>query len=304
MLVTVAICTWNRAALLDRTLAGMRELRIPDAASWEVVVVNNNSTDDTDAVIAKHADALPLRRVFEPKPGHSNARNAAIDAAMGDLIVWTDDDVLVDRNWLMEYASAAAVWPQAAFFGGTVTPWFETPPPSWLTRHWQRFAGLYAVREFGSAVRPFAAGEQPFGANMAFRLEAQRAFRFDPDRGHTGSTARGGDETDVVKRMTAAGHTGVWVGSAKVQHFIPADRLTKEFVWQYARRLARLDLSEANPAAGQRWFGVPRYLVRQYLASCVKARWAWLRGGADWADHFLRSAVLRAQVDWHRAAVR
>lgn len=77
MNLTVAICTWNRAALLDWTLARMRELRIPDGVEWELLIVNNNCTDQTDAVIARHAGVLPIRRIFEVNPGLSNARNRA-----------------------------------------------------------------------------------------------------------------------------------------------------------------------------------------------------------------------------------
>ncbi len=79
MNVTVAICTWNRAKLLDQTLTRMQQLRIPANVAWELLVVNNNCTDDTDAIIAGHESALPLRRLFEPKPGLSNARNFAVD---------------------------------------------------------------------------------------------------------------------------------------------------------------------------------------------------------------------------------
>jgi glycosyltransferase involved in cell wall biosynthesis len=110
----------------------MRQLRIPANVDWELLVVNNNCTDDTDAVIARHQDALPLRRLFEPEQGLSNARNSAVAVAKGDYILWTDDDVLVSSNWLVEYANAFRSWPDAAFFGGPIEPWFSTEPPAWL----------------------------------------------------------------------------------------------------------------------------------------------------------------------------
>lgn len=73
MLVTVAICTWNRAALLDQTLAELGQMRIPDGVDWELLVVNNNCTDATDAVLVRDASRLPLRRLFESQPGQSRA---------------------------------------------------------------------------------------------------------------------------------------------------------------------------------------------------------------------------------------
>ena len=134
MLVTVAICTWNRGKLLDQTLTQLRHLRIPEGVTWELLVVNNNCTDDTDAVIARHERHLPLRRLFEPKQGHSNARNCAVDHARGEYLIWTDDDVTVCREWLQVYEAAFEAHPEAAFFGGPIRPRFEGNPPRWLTR--------------------------------------------------------------------------------------------------------------------------------------------------------------------------
>ena len=109
MLITVGICTFNRAESLRRTLNSLAAMEVPADFAWELVVVNNNSTDHTDAMINEDHGRLPIRREFEKRPGHSNARNRAIDAARGDYIVWTDDDVVVDPGWLSasEKTSAA-----------------------------------------------------------------------------------------------------------------------------------------------------------------------------------------------------
>ena len=140
MLLTIAICTWNRARLLDQTLTRMRDLRVPSGVNWELVVVNNNCTDDTDAVIARHAKHLPLRRLFESSPGKSFALNRAASEARGDFVVWTDDDVLVAPGWLAEYAAAMRRWPTASFFGGPSEPWFDASPPPWFRRVWHKWA--------------------------------------------------------------------------------------------------------------------------------------------------------------------
>jgi glycosyltransferase involved in cell wall biosynthesis len=121
--------------LLDETLARLQELHIPEGVIWELLVVNNCCTDNTDEVISRHGARLPLRRLHEPRPGLSNARNCALGAARGDLLIWTDDDVLVDSRWLEEYVRAAHDWPEAAFFGGTVNPWFPKAPPRWILQN-------------------------------------------------------------------------------------------------------------------------------------------------------------------------
>ena len=134
MLVTVAICTWNRAALLDQTLARMRALSIPTGTEWELLVVNNNCTDHTDSVIAKHTGALPIRRIAEPTPGLSFARNAALAAAKGEHLLWTDDDVLA-----VLLAGARSPFDELVAAG-----WAEVPrelPAPWVEHHIKRMGG-------------------------------------------------------------------------------------------------------------------------------------------------------------------
>src|SRR3954466_9456793 len=181
MRLTVAICTWNRSALLRQTLEQMTSLRIPPGLEWELLVVNNNCTDETDSVLADFAARLPLRRLFEPKPGQSNARNTAVNESTGSYIVWTDDDVLVDPDWLAAYARAFERWPDASIFGGPIEPWWEGTPPAWLVEALPAAAGGLAALNLGPEPVPLSCQNYPFGANMAFRRDAHVEQSYDPN---------------------------------------------------------------------------------------------------------------------------
>jgi glucosyl-dolichyl phosphate glucuronosyltransferase len=296
--LTVAICTWNRAALLDQTLTGMRELRVPPGASWELLVIDNNSTDDTKAVVAKHESALPVVYLFEPKQGHSNARNAGIEAANSDLLIWTDDDVIVDPSWLIEYAAAAEAFPDAAFFGGTIDPWFAVEPPAWVVRNLPALHGPFAIRQLGPEVRRLGDGELVFGASLAFRTLLLKEHRFNPELGRKGTGMLSGDETDLLARLRALGHYGVWVGSAKVRHYIPADRLTTGYVWKFFHGLGRTTQRLAPHDRGvPRVLGAPRWMVRRYLAARGKMLLHRPGRGQAWMDAFTKAAVARGIID-------
>ena len=233
MRVEVVICTWNRAQLLDQTLASMHELIVPPDVEWELLVINNHSSDETDDVIARHTRHLPLRRIWEASLGKSFALNTAIDAARGDLILWTDDDVLVDRNWLSEHVAAARKYPEAGFFGGTIAPWYEVDPPNWVAGAWDYISAAYAAREFDDGEFLINMQTLPFGANWAIRTELQRQYRYDVRLGRVGPSDVRGEETAILQQMVEDGIQGRWIPQARLRHFIPEDRLTLDFLCRF-----------------------------------------------------------------------
>src|SRR5262249_52776756 len=302
MLVSVAICTWNRAKLLDQTLAELHKLCIPTGVTWELLVVNNNSSDETEAVIARHSGPLPIRRLFEPQQGLCHARNCAVAAAQGELLLWTDDDVLVHPDWIAEYVKASCAWPKASFFGGTIDPWFVSPPPRWVLRHLDLLFGPYAIRQLGEDIRPFAGDETPFGASMGFRTEVARAHLYDVRLGHIGKSLIGGEETDLFARLSRAGHTGVWVGTARVQHYIPAERLHLGYVWSWFRSKGKEYQRQGVVGAGKVLWGAPRWGWKKYWLGRVAVRWLAPFKGPGWFKVFRDTAVCQGIIEESRAA--
>jgi glycosyltransferase involved in cell wall biosynthesis len=262
MFVTVGICTFNRAESLRRTLNSLGEMQIPSDVCWEILIVNNNSSDHTDEVIANFRDRLPVRREFEPRPGKSNALNRAIDVAKGEYILWTDDDVVVDPRWLQAYVEAFRRWPEAALFGGRIVPKLEPPVPRWVAESISILAGPYAIRDCGDHVQPLSIAEDrvPYGANFAIRSEEQRAFRYDPNLGPSPLKSLSAEEADVIERLLESGAKGYWIPKAIVQHCIGQERQTISYVTKYSMIWGETDAFRRASAAsaGHFWFGVPR----------------------------------------------
>lgn len=231
--VSIAICTWNRCELLGKTLDTLCRLQIPEDLKWEVVVVNNASTDATASVIDSFRDRLPVVRIDESRQGHSNARNAAVAAVQGDLLLWTDDDVRVESDWLLQYVQAAKRQPEVGFWGGTILPDFESKPPRWVHENWEMASRIYALRDWKGELPVVDAKHLPFGANFAIRTTLQRQYGFDANFGRKGEGMRGFDEVDVFRRMLASGIKGAWCPESRVHHFIPTQRLSLEYVRRY-----------------------------------------------------------------------
>ena len=295
MRITVAVCTWNRCHLLQQTLEAMTKLLIPPGVEWEVLVVNNNSTDATDAVIAGFAGRLPMRRLFEPRPGKSNALNLAVGEARGEYILWTDDDVLVHPHWAAEYCRAFHRWPDAAIFGGTIEPWFAgRKQPSWLVQVFPRVAGVYAARDLGDQPLPFSRDVTPFGANMAVRAAEQARYRYDADLGPRHDRYSTGEETAMVQRMLDAGITGWWVPNARVRHYIPEHRQSTRYVRKFFVGHGEFLARQSSPRTGPTLLGRPLWLWKQAVTSEARYR---LRRVASKPDVWIED-LIDASLSW------
>jgi len=241
--ITTAICTWNRSKSLSATLISLQQLKIPPGIDWEVLIVNNNSTDDTDEVIEQFADSLPIRLLHESRQGVSNARNCAVTAAKGDYILWTDDDAIVDSNWLVAYVNAIRMWPNAALFGGPIKLKLEGTPPPWLAEMLcdESFASVYGYRDLSKIPINLTTkwASIPYGPNFCIRTREQQNFRYKPHLGRCKNQRIGGEEVDVVRAMLDWGAEGWWVPDAIVHHVVTRDKQTQNYLRRYFIGLGR-----------------------------------------------------------------
>ncbi len=241
--ISVAICTFNRARLLEGALDSLFRARRLEQLDWEVIVVLNNCTDESRDVVERSRDRLPMVCVVEPRPGLSHARNRAIDSAVGDVVIWIDDDVRVDAGWLRAYERAFLRWPDASVFGGAILPKFEGTPPAWLIQAWRLCDSAFAARRVPDSDAAIVSADDyiPYGANFAVRMPVQRQFRYDIRLGpRPGRWIINGEETEVIRAILAGGGTGRWVRAAVVEHVMPEERQTIQYVRKYYESCGRL----------------------------------------------------------------
>jgi glucosyl-dolichyl phosphate glucuronosyltransferase len=290
--LTAAICTWNHCQSLRQTLEGFTHLRVPDDLDWELLVVNNNCTDQTDDVIREFEGRLPIRRAFEPMPGLSNARNRVVAEATGDYILWTDDDVTVSPDWLAAYASAFRERPEGALFGGPIRPWFDGAPPKWLTQIYPVIAGVYAARDFGDEPVAFSSPyDIPWGANYVTRSREQSRYPYDPDLGYRPGKLISWEETEVILAMLADGIKGWWVPRAAVQHHVPRTRQTTKYLRVHFYNRGRYFALRRNQPYRRLLFGRPPWLWKQAAAAELKYRLHRVLSPPDvWVQHLITSS--------------
>jgi glucosyl-dolichyl phosphate glucuronosyltransferase len=241
---SVVIPTYNRAGELRATLESLAGLR-PETPAWEVVVADNNSSDETRDVVVDAASRfpVPLRYVFEREQGRSAALNAAIRASRGAIVVTTDDDVRVEPDWL-DRAGEALETLDCDYVGGRVLPIWGAPRPSWIPDHGGRQWAVIALLDYGTEAIPFftRAHRVPLGVNMAFRREAfDRAGLWDNSVGRRKGTLLGQEVREWMQRARAAGLRGSYAPRLAVRHVIQAERLRKRYFrrWYYWNGISR-----------------------------------------------------------------
>lgn len=296
MEISVILCTFNRGERLRSVLTELANLTIPADLTHEIVVVDNNSTDETQSIVQEFCSKYPgrFRSVFEPTQGKSFSLNTGIRHATGKILAFTDDDVSLDPEWLVEIRRAFEDYQCLAVAGRIVAVWDSERP--W----WHETEGPYKL--LPADVR-FDLGEQAkeikvpaWGANMAVRREAFEEFGlFREDLGlnpqslmrsrdlgawrflvrfdrHVRSLI-GGEDVEMWDRMIAGGAKLVYAPAILVRHPVEADRATQSYylTWYFGhgRTTARLHgIGKGAP----HFLGVPRWLFRQLIEGV--ARWA------------------------------
>ena len=289
---TVLICTYNRGDLLADTLDSLARSQT-SGLRWNVIVVDNNSTDHTADVVTARIAGFPvaLRYLFEPRQGKSYALNTGIAESDAAIIVFTDDDVRVDDGWL-----AAACRPMLTatgdagidYTGGPVRPIWELPCPSWLDTTRSDLWGTIAILDYGPA--PFIFEDRrrvPIGANMAVRRALiDRIGGFDPELGRRGNSLLGQEQAEFFARSRAIGARGLYVPDMSLHHHVPARRLTRDYFrrWWYWKGIARARLDRrhlvtelgVDLATVPRIAGVPRFMVGSAIRDLRGWLSAWL----------------------------
>lgn len=297
MAVSVIVCTRNRAKRLAHTLESLANMRVGDDVDWEVVVVDNASTDDTAAVVDGFLGRLPLRRVVEARMGHAHARNRGTEVARGETLVWIDDDVDLPAGWLDAWIRGFRAFPGAAFFGSDIEVRFEVDPPHWVMDAWDQLAGLFAERRIPGPGATISIDYLPFGANFAVRASVQRANPFDPAFGRVGDGLAGGDETTVLTRLLESGREGRWIEGAGLTHVMGPERVELPRLRRQLRAGTRLLEPEPRVRPGGPVTSTAE-IRRQWLRAELRWRLGrWISPPKRWVRDFIAAASWLGHLD-------
>ncbi|MGH7365182.1 MAG: glycosyltransferase [Candidatus Rokuibacteriota bacterium] len=298
--VSVVITTYNRAEVLPHALEGLLRQEAPDLR-YEVVVVDNNSTDSTRAVVESFLarGGRNLRYLFESRQGVAHGRNRGILASQAPIIAFTDDDVAVEPDWIATLKRALDAHPEADCVGGRVLPRGSPALPAWLTReHWAPLALL----DYGDT--PFCVTALKrlclITANVAFRRAVFGRIGLFAPRMVAAS------DNELLVRLWRSGGQGLYAPELLVRCDIPSERLTKAYHRRWHQRHGRFSaIMHDEGLEGThygRFLGVPAWIYREAIEGGARCVAGLLR--ADFDQAFLQERRLRFSLGFVRARWR
>jgi len=265
--VTVILCTYNRRQELVNALSSVAASRLPESVDWEVLVVDNNSSDQTCEAVEGFCLRYPgrFRYLFEPQQGKSHALNAGIRETQSEILVFADDDAIVEPDWLWNLASTLhrGEWAGA---GGRIIPVWPRPIPSWLSTDDPHTMGPFVAFDPGTGAGPLT--RPPYGANMAFRREVFEKYGgFLTELGPRPGCEIKGEDIEFGQRLLSAGERLWYEPSAVVRHPVPECRLQKRYVLNWSFWYGRAEVVRSGPPSDAKWLlgGVPLYLIRRLV---------------------------------------
>lgn len=234
--ITIALCTFNRADNLRIAIESIVGSIEQCPAVCELLVIDNNSTDCTREVVAEFASRFCIRYIFEGRQGLSYARNRSMEECNTGLLLFTDDDVIVDKHWVREYHKASILYPDAGFFGGRILVGWPEGKPGWLVdEDLPLLSGILDKYDLGLEARGYRPEDPlPYGGSFALRRILFRTVgQFRGDLGVSGTNPGRGEESEYLERAVRLGFNGVYVGTAFCHHQADLRRLRIGHLYRY-----------------------------------------------------------------------
>lgn len=230
MKFTFIVCTYNRDAYVTNTLQSLADQTYPKS-EYEIVLVNNNSKDNTANVCQQFIDAhkeINITYALELQQGFSFALNRGISEAKGEFIVFVDDDETIDKEYLDILSNYLKQYPDAEMAGTPVVPIYEIEKPKWMSH----FTARLISGEFdkGNKVKLLNTNSYPGTGHLILKKELFDRFgTFNTDLGRKGGSLMGAEDKDMCHRLINNNIKCYYFPDIKIYHHIPKAKLTEEF---------------------------------------------------------------------------
>jgi len=278
--ISAVLCSYNRARFIIKAVDSIFNQDF-DKSLYEVIVVDNNSTDNVLEVLEQYKKEHPdynFRYYNEPNQGVAFARTRCAKEAQGEIVAYLDDDSMAQPGWLSFIVGFFDAHPEVYSLGGKITPYFLTEVPEWYSKY---FFGLVGNFDLSDKEKRLTAERYPCGANMAFRKKVfEEIGYFNHALGRSGTGLLATEEKDIYKRILAAGHEVYYLPQVQVLHAVEANKFDKHYVKRHSKGIGggeRLQLKGNNPALVKKfaeYIAKWVYAILYGLGFLIRGQWS------------------------------
>lgn len=287
-MITLISATYNGSHTLPRFLDALTKLE--NNEPWKLVIVDNASTDNTKQIIQSYSNKLPLTYLLETRKGKNIALNSALAHIEGDIVIFTDDDVIPSSDWLQKYREAFDAHPDYSIFGGAILPHWEAKPQ---LLHLEAIpqGPVYALTKPDWEDGP-CSPYNIWGPNMAIRSSIfTDGHQFDENIGPSSQNKNYvmGSETCFTSHLVNNGHKCWHLPNVKVQHIIRKNQMQADWVFKRGIRYGRSLYEPADTGYNpMRLAGYPAYLIVRWVKALISLA----------ASHLSLSLKRKYQAKW------
>lgn len=296
--VSILFATYKRGEILRITLDSFAKLS-PGQFTYEIIVIDNACEHQIANLVSLYQTLLPIRYLQEPAPGKNSALITGLLHATGEILVFTDDDVIADPEWLNSLVAGIERLPEYDLFGGRILPSLPDNAEDkhgLLQRSGSFIKSAYVIADWPLPEGPIKVGHI-WGPNMAVRRRVfDSGITFDPKIGPNGGNYIMGSESDFLNRAASKGFKGAYIPSAQVRHQIRPEQLTIDWLAGRAFRWGRGSVKRTPPASKFMLLNAPLYLYRKCLIEYVVYRWASLLGTSDWIEKMIAFNITKGAL--------
>jgi len=314
--ISIVFATYNGAPTIEKTLQSIDKLNCPKNITFTAIIVDNNSTDNTLEILHSYTERLPLVVLQESNKGKNSALNKALTLIdeLGELIIFSDDDVIFPENILEKYLHIANNETEYSLFGGKIVPhWLEQPSKAILEGIPQTVAFALTADEDGYKQGAIEA-IKIHGPNMAVRKELfLQGMCFDESIGPSGNNYVMGSETDFLFRSEQKGYRAFYDATIIVEHIIRPYQFhtswLKNRAYKAGRSLLYVQMRNGENISAKTIFGYPRWSLKKILIQRFKMYINLLQGRtSDFYKYLWLSNHLIGYIDeykdFHKREIR
>ena len=279
--ITIIICTYNRFTLLDKALESLANQTL-GKSDFQVLIIDNNSNDNTREIVEKWRNKLDLKYIFEPKQGLSQARNRGIIEAKTEYIGFIDDDAIADPDWIKNTINIIER-DRPQIFGGPIYPFYQSKKPKW-------FLDRYETRSYGEKIKTLDLYENLSGSNIFFKRNIFKIIGwFDPSFGMKGSVIGLGEESQLQRQAKDRNIRVIYYPNLKVIHLVPGFKVKVAYIIKRCFMVGKVD----GRIGEQLRLGVISeiyYLIREIIITALRTIIYWSRDKKKhpyWQNYFI-----------------